>query len=118
MRKKLEEGNGKQQTLTEKAEPSGNEKRQITRKKKKTKERIEKLEDLKQEVTRTQEKMPMIWEVAFAEVFNAENRSKSGFDLLIGNPPYAVTVFSPANFSRLEPLPSEKSVFSSIRVKT
>ncbi|MFB6199406.1 MAG: Eco57I restriction-modification methylase domain-containing protein [Candidatus Nanohaloarchaea archaeon] len=89
LEEKLDDENEKQQTLNGKTkEPSGNEKRQITRKKKKTKERIEKLEDLKKEVTQTQEKMPLIWEVAFAEVFNTEKEEESGFDLLIGNPPY------------------------------
>jgi hypothetical protein len=89
LEEKLDDGEAKQQTLNgETREPSGNEKRQITRKKKKTKERIEKLEELKKEVTRTQEKMPLIWEVAFAEVFNTERKEESGFDLLIGNPPY------------------------------
>jgi hypothetical protein len=89
LEEKLNEEDTKQQTLNgETQEPSGNEKRQITRKKKKTKQRMEKLEELKQEVTQTQEKMPLIWEVAFAEVFNTERKEESGFDLLIGNPPY------------------------------
>jgi hypothetical protein len=82
---KLEEGNGEQQTLNgETKEPSGNEKRQITRQKKQTKKRIEKLEELKDDIVQEQDKMPMLWEVAFAEVFN----NNGGFDVLIGNPPY------------------------------
>jgi len=86
---KLDEGNEKQQTLEGGTqEPSGNEKRQITRQKKETRKRIENLNELKKEVTTTQDKMPLIWEVAFAQVFNTEERGESGFDLLIGNPPY------------------------------
>ena len=85
LEEKLEEENGKQQTLNgETKEPSGNEKRQITRQKKQTRQRIEKLEELKDDIAQEQDKMPMLWEVAFAEVFN----NNGGFDLLIGNPPY------------------------------
>ncbi|WP_414838307.1 Eco57I restriction-modification methylase domain-containing protein [Candidatus Nanosalina sp. VS9-1] len=85
LEEKLEEDESKQQTLNgETKEPSGNEKRQITRQKKETRKRIEKLEELKQDIIQEQDKMPMLWEVAFAEVFN----NNGGFDLLIGNPPY------------------------------
>ncbi len=85
LEEKLEEGDGEQQTLNgETKEPSGNEKRQITRQKKQTKKRIEKLEELKDDIAQEPDKMPMLWEVAFAEVFD----NNGGFDLLIGNPPY------------------------------
>ncbi|NMJ76777.1 hypothetical protein GLU01_01785 [Nanohaloarchaea archaeon] len=85
LEEKLEEDDSKQQKLNgETKKPSGNEKRQITRRKKQTKKRIEKLEELKDDIAQEQDKMPMLWEVAFAEVFN----NNGGFDVLIGNPPY------------------------------
>lgn len=85
LEERLKEGNEKQQTLNgQTTEPSGQEKKQITKKKNEAKKRIEKLEELKDDIVQEQDKMPMLWEVAFAEVFN----NNGGFDLLIGNPPY------------------------------
>ncbi len=82
---KIEGKSSKQQKLNgEIKEPSGQDKRRLTRKKKKVKKQIEKLENIKKTLHQNKEKMPLLWEVAFAEVFD----QKGGFDIVIGNPPY------------------------------
>lgn len=85
LQEKIEGKSSKQQKLNgETKEPSGQEKRKLTRKKKQAKKQIEKLEEIKKTLHQNKEKMPLLWEVAFAEVFD----QKSGFDIVIGNPPY------------------------------
>lgn len=80
LEEKLEADKTKQQTLDGETKESGLSQDEIEE----INGQIGKLEDLKEEVDGNPDKVPLIWEVAFAEVF----KQKDGFDMVIGNPPY------------------------------
>ncbi len=80
LEEKLEEDKTKQQTLDGETKDTGLSEKD----KEEIKEKIDELEELKDEVDGNPDKVPLIWEVAFAEVF----KEKDGFDMVIGNPPY------------------------------
>lgn len=80
LEEQIGKGKTKQETLSGEVKEEGLSDKELEE----LEEKIGELEDLKSEVEGSPDKVPLIWEVAFAEVF----KEKDGFDLVIGNPPY------------------------------